>query len=68
MKSKINDLLIKQINLILDMGSKELLPIEYLLFILNNYDSIIKLISESEYDATDKNVVESLSILVSKLK
>lgn len=68
MKNKIDNLINRQINLILDIGNKELLPAEYLMFILQNYEFLTKLKAKQNCDETDKRVIESLSILVSNLK
>lgn len=66
MKSKIDNLINRQINLILEYGNRELLPAEYLSFIIENYEHLVCL--NSEDDTTDRKVVDSLSILVSRLK
>lgn len=68
MKNKIDNLINRQINLILEVGKDELLPAEYLMFILQNYDTITKFNTKPNFNETDKSVVDSLSILVSRLK
>lgn len=67
MKTRIDNLLRKQLNFILDFGQHDLLPTEYLVFILDNYEFLSSLNSD-ELDSTDKHIMNSLSVLVSKLK
>lgn len=66
MKNKIDDLMKKQINFIIDAGQNTLLSPDYLSFILENYDYIVSTLNETEN--VDKHIANSLSILVSRLK
>lgn len=68
MKTEIDKMIYEQVNLILSLGKSEILPAEYLTFIVNNYEFINNVCSKQNEKNADISMVESLSILVSKIK
>lgn len=67
MKDMIKTLLKNQINRIVELGDKELLSPEYLTMLFDNFDFISFLFTEDK-NKTDTKFLESLSVLVSKIK